>query len=287
MGVLPDARHLILSFYAGICFGLTLCVCSSHCLPEPYRALMSAETSPILDFYPVKFDVDMNGKKQSWLAVVLLPFIDETRCVARFISAVVMVSYVVLLVCLSQAVEATAPLEATLTPLERERNMLHDELLYAGPSHTLYDILSALSQANRLNRTSISCYPFVTFANANSLRVQLDPAVTDLNGTVLPYKFPTPPMYAHTHIHTHIHTRAHARYLPLSTYYRCCIVSVCLYVIGSGPAWTGPRPSPTGPHSDPSVWPRARSATRSCHRTSNSRRACCRAHSRRHRCLLV
>lgn len=33
--------------------------------------------SPIYDYYPVNFDTDLNGKKQDWEAVVLIPFIDE------------------------------------------------------------------------------------------------------------------------------------------------------------------------------------------------------------------
>jgi 5'-3' exoribonuclease 1 len=35
--------------------------------------------SLILDFYPQEFDLDMNGKKQEWEAVVKIPFIDEKR----------------------------------------------------------------------------------------------------------------------------------------------------------------------------------------------------------------
>ena len=35
--------------------------------------------SPILDFYPHDFSLDLNGKKQDWEAIVLIPFIDERR----------------------------------------------------------------------------------------------------------------------------------------------------------------------------------------------------------------
>jgi 5'-3' exoribonuclease 1 len=40
---------------------------------------MYEDTSPILDFYPQDFELDMNGKKQEWEAVVKIPFIDQAR----------------------------------------------------------------------------------------------------------------------------------------------------------------------------------------------------------------
>ena len=38
---------------------------------------MTEESSPIFDYYPLEFQTDLNGKKNDWEAVVLIPFIDE------------------------------------------------------------------------------------------------------------------------------------------------------------------------------------------------------------------
>ena len=38
---------------------------------------MVQDTSPVIDYYPVIFETDLNGKQQEWEAVVLIPFIDE------------------------------------------------------------------------------------------------------------------------------------------------------------------------------------------------------------------
>lgn len=59
MGVLPDRSKII--------------------VPEPYHELMTSADSPIIDFYPRDFELDMNGKKMEWEAVVKIPFIDEKR----------------------------------------------------------------------------------------------------------------------------------------------------------------------------------------------------------------
>ncbi|VDN05070.1 unnamed protein product [Thelazia callipaeda] len=52
---------------------------SSDCLPVPFQELMSDPSSPIIDFYPEEFNTDLNGKKNEWEAVVLIPFIEENR----------------------------------------------------------------------------------------------------------------------------------------------------------------------------------------------------------------
>ncbi|KAH7032973.1 exoribonuclease [Microdochium trichocladiopsis] len=59
MGVLPDRSKSI--------------------VPTVYHDLMTNPKSPIVDFYPRDFELDMNGKKQDWEAVVKIPFIDEKR----------------------------------------------------------------------------------------------------------------------------------------------------------------------------------------------------------------
>lgn len=79
---------------------------SGHNLPAIFRPLMSDEDSPILEYYPPDFVVDMNGKKQSWLGVVLLPFIHAPK--------------------LLEAVQAKYP---ELSPDESARNELKGEVV--------------------------------------------------------------------------------------------------------------------------------------------------------------
>jgi 5'-3' exoribonuclease 1 len=59
MGVLPDRSKKI--------------------VPTVYHELMTSKDSPIIDFYPRDFQLDMNGKKMEWEAVVKIPFIDQKR----------------------------------------------------------------------------------------------------------------------------------------------------------------------------------------------------------------
>lgn len=51
-------------------------------IPAVYHGLMTNDDSPITDFYPNDFEIDMNGQTALWKGVALLPFIDETRLLA-------------------------------------------------------------------------------------------------------------------------------------------------------------------------------------------------------------
>ncbi|CAG9814067.1 unnamed protein product [Phaedon cochleariae] len=50
---------------------------SKNLLPSCFHSLMVDENSLIKKYYPEDFQTDLNGKKQEWEAVVLVPFIDE------------------------------------------------------------------------------------------------------------------------------------------------------------------------------------------------------------------
>ncbi|KAL2825996.1 XRN 5'-3' exonuclease N-terminus-domain-containing protein [Aspergillus cavernicola] len=101
MGVLPDR--------------------SKKTVPAAYWDLMTSSESPIIDFYPRDFELDMNGKKMEWEAVVKIPFIEEHRLL-----------------------DALATKEHLLTPDEKARNGFGVSLKFTYSRDTQFTYRSSL-----------------------------------------------------------------------------------------------------------------------------------------------
>ena len=90
-------------------------------LPVDWQTLMLVKDSPIIDFYPLDFSIDLNGKRQAWQGVALLPFVDEKR-LHRTLDKVY----------------------STLTNEERKRNKCGHDRLYIHSENLCYDYLKEL-----------------------------------------------------------------------------------------------------------------------------------------------
>jgi len=133
---------------------------SAYMLPEPYRWLMTEENSPIHEFYPLTFTVDMNGKRWPWEAVVLLPFIDSKKlCNAarNFVK------------------------DSQLTPDELKRNTLGHAVVF---SHDA----SVKEQVPQL-RAGMNCFEVINECSCKSV---------PLEGTIWDYRPPTATVFEPT-----------------------------------------------------------------------------------------
>ncbi|KAH7102946.1 exoribonuclease 2, partial [Auriculariales sp. MPI-PUGE-AT-0066] len=90
-------------------------------IPKIFHHLMLDPVSPIIDFYPETFEIDMNGKKMAWQGVSLLPWIDEKRLLG-----------------------AMTPFYPQLEEHEKVRNTWGANFLFIGEEHSLFDSLCLL-----------------------------------------------------------------------------------------------------------------------------------------------
>jgi 5'-3' exoribonuclease 2 len=94
---------------------------------------MVNEDSPIFDFYPLTFEIDMNGKRMAWQGVALLPFIDERRLL-----------------------DAMNPEYPKLTAEEVRRNRWGNNILFVSDQHKLYPFVE--SQYGKKRRSEVTIF---------------------------------------------------------------------------------------------------------------------------------
>uniref|UniRef100_A0A0E0JRN0 5'-3' exoribonuclease n=1 Tax=Oryza punctata TaxID=4537 RepID=A0A0E0JRN0_ORYPU len=137
---------------------------SSHALPVQYRQLMTDANSPIIDFYPTDFEVDMNGKRYSWQGIAKLPFIDEARLLAEI-----------------------KKVEHTLTPEEARRNSIMFNMLFVNGSHPLSPYIYSLN----------SKFGHLPDKERNEIKEKIDPSSSGgMNGYIsLCSGDPCPPVF--------------------------------------------------------------------------------------------
>ena len=125
-------------------------------------------SSPIIDFYPIDFADDLNGKKFAWQAIALLPFIDAPRLKA-----------------------AVGPLRATLTAEEAGRDGARGNLLFVAASHSTAALLAApnarpVAAAIALDSTAAASHGFGGSAqHCPELRVAGTPLAPPPGGAAL------------------------------------------------------------------------------------------------------
>ncbi|XP_032399686.1 5'-3' exoribonuclease 2 isoform X3 [Etheostoma spectabile] len=131
---------------------------SGNFLPPTWRSLMSSPDSPIIDFYPDDFAIDLNGKKYAWQGVALLPFVDERRLRT-----------------------ALADVYSDLTSEEVRRNSLGSDVLFLGRSHPLFDFIHELYRTESHEDTEIPaelCHGILGTLNLDDNPILPDKPVT-------------------------------------------------------------------------------------------------------------
>uniref|UniRef100_A0A7E4V7F8 5'-3' exoribonuclease n=1 Tax=Panagrellus redivivus TaxID=6233 RepID=A0A7E4V7F8_PANRE len=87
-------------------------------IPEAWHHLMLNDQSPLIDFYPPDFEIDLNGKRFAWQGVALLPFVDQQLLLSEL-----------------------AKVYHQLTDEEKRRNVRGTDRIFVGKDHPLAQAL--------------------------------------------------------------------------------------------------------------------------------------------------
>ena len=131
---------------------------SSHALPKKFATLMCDPKSKIADFYPLEFEIDLDGKRHNWSAIALLPFIDETRLL-----------------------EEIAPLELQLGAVEKKRNAVGHTYIFTHNTTLLGNTLFALYDS------ALACEQKLWSSNQDLIRTIMMNVNAQTTGLVRPY----------------------------------------------------------------------------------------------------
>ncbi|KAG6866523.1 hypothetical protein C0991_003067 [Blastosporella zonata] len=116
-------------------------------IPSVFHSLMTHEDSPIIDFYPPTFEIDMNGKKMAWQGVALLPFIDPKRLL-----------------------DAMATEYPNLTEEEVKRNKWGNDVIFASNEHPIYPFYEELYGKRKNQDVRLTCMSTLSFLTFTAAR---------------------------------------------------------------------------------------------------------------------
>ncbi|KAF4371072.1 hypothetical protein G4B88_003001 [Cannabis sativa] len=138
---------------------------SALALPAAYQTLMN-DDSPIIDFYPTDFEIDVEGKRFSWQGVCKLPLIDESRLLCETMKLVKDLGFLKLC-CIIQVEES-------------DRNTQKCDQLLVRSTHNLGShMLSVSTQLNGI--TGGTC-----LSSTNPNGIEFDNLYLDLNNIIHP-----------------------------------------------------------------------------------------------------
>uniref|UniRef100_A0A5S6QFH9 5'-3' exoribonuclease n=1 Tax=Trichuris muris TaxID=70415 RepID=A0A5S6QFH9_TRIMR len=129
-------------------------------LPLSWGELMINPNSPIIDFYPSDFKIDLNGKRFAWQGVALLPFVEAER--------------------LKETLTTVYP---DLSVEERKRNSEGNDVLFVSSHHPVYAFVKGIYENDPYSNEWIQLD--ASLFHGTALEVSRDPLVVPFEGLLV------------------------------------------------------------------------------------------------------